>query len=150
MRSWEILRQSLPLIVACGVGELLAGALLGSMAPTLELLPGLLVLIPAIVGLKGNIDTTLGARLGSATHMGLVTTGKGWLGNREMKQNLHAVLVLSLMMSVAAGLLAHFTCVILGLPSAGPVALILIAVISGTLSGVFFNWTAFLNLVIFA
>ena len=137
MRSWKILRQSLPLIVACGFGELLAGVMLGGMARTLELLPGLLVLIPAIVGLKGNIDTTLGARLGSAAHMGLITTGKGWTSNPEMRQNLTAALILSLAMSAVAGVLAHFTCVLLGLPSAGPVAQTLIAIMAGTLSGVF-------------
>jgi mgtE-like transporter len=137
LRNWEILRQSLPLILLCGFGELLAGLMLGSMARTLELLPGLLVLIPAIVGLKGNIDTTLGARLGSATHMGLVTTGRGWLANPEMRHNLGAALFLSLFMSVASGVLAHLTCVALGLPSAGPVALVLIAILAGAMSGVF-------------
>lgn len=137
MRSREILRQSLPLILLCGFGELLAGAMLGSMAHTLELLPGLIVLIPAIVGLKGNIDTTLGARLGSAAHMGLISTGKGWMGNQEMRENLNAALILSLTMSALAGVFAHLTCVALGLPSAGPLTLALIAVMAGTLSGVF-------------
>ena len=137
MRGWEILRQSLPLIILCGVGELLAGAMLGGMARTLELLPGLLVLVPAIVGLKGNIDTTLGARLGSATHMGLVSSGKGWMKDPEMKQNLNAALILSFIMSAAAGILAHLTCVALGLPSAGPLILTSIAIMAGTLSGLF-------------
>jgi mgtE-like transporter len=133
----EILRQSLPLILLCGFGELIAGAMLGSMAGTLERLPGLLVLIPAIVGLKGNIDTTLGARLGSAAHMGLIETKTGWLKNTEMRSNLKAALILSFTMSFASGLLAHLTCLALGLPSAGPLALAFIAIIAGTCSGVF-------------
>ena len=136
MSNREILRQSLPLLLLCGMGELLAGVMLGSMAHTLELLPGLIVLIPAIVGLKGNIDTTLGARLGSATHMGLVETGEGWMKNKEMKENIRAAFILSFIMSAAAGMLAHLTCLALGLPSAGPVALTLIAIIAGTMSGI--------------
>jgi mgtE-like transporter len=54
-----------------GIGEVFAGALFGHSTETLDILPGLIVLVPALIGLRGNINTTMGSRLGSAVHMGL-------------------------------------------------------------------------------
>ncbi len=128
-----VLRQSLPLLILCGIGEIFAGSVFGNIAEFLEYLPGLIVLIPAIMGLKGNIDITLGSRLGSAAHMGVISADKVW--NNETKENVIASLILGLIMAVIAGVLAHTTCLILGLPSMGIWKLIGIALISGFMAG---------------
>ena len=57
------------LLISSG-GDLLAGVTLGSIPHTLETLPGLLVLIPAAIGMRGNIFGALGSRLGTAIHTG--------------------------------------------------------------------------------
>src|SRR6267378_7576524 len=51
-------------------GDLLAGLTLGSITGTLESLPGLLVLVPAAIGMRGNVFGALGSRLGTAVHAG--------------------------------------------------------------------------------
>ena len=51
-----------------------AGLILGSITGTLELLPGLLVLIPASVGMRGMIFGAMGARLGTGIAAGRVRT----------------------------------------------------------------------------
>src|SRR5215467_4621408 len=51
-------------------GDLLAGLTLGSITGTLEQLPGLLVLVPAAIGMRGNVFGALGSRLGTAIHTG--------------------------------------------------------------------------------
>ncbi len=56
---------------------LAAGLILGSITGTLEELPGLLVLVPAAVGLRGNVFGALGSRLGT-----LVATGSFRLSRR--------------------------------------------------------------------
>jgi mgtE-like transporter len=99
-----------------------------------DILPGLIVLIPAIMGLKGNIDVTLGSRLGSAAHMGLIAPDNIW--NEETKQNVAASLGIGIIMAVVAGVLAYITCAALGLPKLEIYELILIALIAGTMAGV--------------
>src|SRR5437764_9665184 len=51
-------------------GDLLAGLTLGSITGTLQDLPGLLVLVPAAIGMRGNVFGALGSRLGTAVHTG--------------------------------------------------------------------------------
>jgi mgtE-like transporter len=122
------------LLILCGLGEIFAGGLLGSMSSLLLENPGIIVLIPALIGLKGNIDITLGSRLGSAIHLGLISPGNVW--NEEMRENVSAAFVLTALMTIIAGSLAYVTSLILGLESTGPAALILIAFSAGVVSGV--------------
>lgn len=135
MKISAALRQSLPLLLLCGVGEVFAGALFGHSKEALELLPGLIVLVPALIGLRGNINTTLGSRLGSAAHMGLISS-KDFL-NIEMKENLKASLILSVVMSFIAGLFAYATTIALGKSSSIiMLKIIAIAVVAGSIAGV--------------
>ncbi len=83
---------------------LVAGLVLGSITGTLELLPGLLVLVPAAVGLRGNVFGALGSRLGT-----LVATGSFRLSRRRdtpVGQNLEAAVSLSLGVSLLLALVA--------------------------------------------
>src|SRR5207248_5144889 len=75
-------------------GDLLAGLTLGSITGTLQDLPGLLVLVPAAIGMRGNVFGALGSRLGTAVH-----TGTFQLSRRTdtvVGQNLAAALSMSL------------------------------------------------------
>lgn len=51
-------------------GDLLAGLALSFMDQQLNQLPGLFVLIPAAIGMRGNIFGALGSRLGTGMHAG--------------------------------------------------------------------------------
>src|SRR5688500_15377063 len=60
-------------LVALGLNSstsLLAGAVLGSLTGTFERYPGLLVLVPAAIGLRGNIFGSLGNRISTSIHAG--------------------------------------------------------------------------------
>src|SRR3954453_19442893 len=57
------------LLISSG-GDLLAGLTLGAITNTLESLPGLLLLVPAAIGMRGNVFGALGSRLGTAIHTG--------------------------------------------------------------------------------
>jgi len=50
--------------------SLVAGAVLGSLTATFERRPGLLVLVPAAIGLRGNVFGSLGNRVSTALHAG--------------------------------------------------------------------------------
>src|SRR5207249_8875103 len=65
------LRQGLgALLLSTGAG-LVAGIALASISKTFVLLPSLIILVPAAVGMKGTIFGAIGARLGTATHAGM-------------------------------------------------------------------------------
>jgi mgtE-like transporter len=83
---------------------LAAGLILGSITGTLEDLPGLLVLVPAAVGLRGNVFGALGSRLGT-----LVAIGEFRLSRRrdtEVGQNLVAATALSFGLSLLLAVVA--------------------------------------------
>ncbi|HEX6399824.1 MAG TPA: magnesium transporter [Actinomycetota bacterium] len=65
------LRQGIAALALSTVAGFVAGLVLGAITGTLEALPGLLVLIPAAVGMRGNIMGAIGARLGTGVAAGL-------------------------------------------------------------------------------
>lgn len=65
------LRQGVVALTLSTAASFVAGLTLGSITHTLNLLPGLLVLIPAAVGMRGTIFGAMGARLGTGIHAGL-------------------------------------------------------------------------------
>ncbi len=70
--------QSRRRLVMTGLGALLvsaaaasvAGIYLGSVREVLELIPGLMVLLPSIIDMRGNIAGVLASRLSSSMHLG--------------------------------------------------------------------------------
>ena len=66
------LRQGAVALVLSTCAGFVAGLTLASIIGTLEQLPGLIVLIPAAVGMKGTIFGAIGARLGTANAAGLL------------------------------------------------------------------------------
>ena len=74
-RSWHAerrtLRQGLVALTLSTLASFVAGLTLASITGTLASLPGLLVLIPAAVGMRGTIFGAIGARLGTASAAGM-------------------------------------------------------------------------------
>ena len=136
--SYQFLRESIPVLLLCGLGLMAAGTLFGLMVDTLEEHPGLLVLIPAIIGMRGNISTALGSRLSSASHLGLISMEKIW--NEDSKVNTKSSLILSILMGILAGSAAHLTLVALGRDSSGIVPLVSISVLAGIISGIILSF----------
>jgi mgtE-like transporter len=132
MFAKEMLKQSLPLLVVCGLGGILAGNTFGAMATILQDIPGLIVVIPAVIAMRGNISTALGSRLGSAYHLGIIDAENLW--NEELKQNLFGAITLSLIMSIIIGFLAYGSSLILNVHP-NPFQLIVIVIIAGVISG---------------
>src|SRR5437660_12024173 len=98
------IRQGLAALLVSSGGDLLAGLTLGAITHTLEALPGLLVLVPAAIGMRGNIFGALGSRLGTVIH-----TGQFGLSRRAdtvVGQNILASLALTLSISLALAVLA--------------------------------------------
>jgi len=116
-------------------GDLVAGLTLGSITGTLESLPGLLVLVPAAIGMRGNVFGALGSRLGTAVHTG--TFRMSARRDTLVGQNLAASLSMSLSVSLVLAILAKVISVAFGLENTISVAdFVVISVIGGFLSSV--------------
>ena len=145
MFAKEMAKQSLPLLIFCGIGAIAAGSILSLMNSPVEnenlflKLPGLLIVIPAIIAMRGNISTALGSRLGSAYHLGIIDADN--LFNNELKQNILGSLTLSFIMSFLIGILAYIISFFMGLSSLpNPIIIISIVVLSGVLSGLILSF----------
>lgn len=145
MRVGNVLRQSLPLLLLCGIGEVFAGSILGGMHNILDENPGFLVLIPAIIALRGNISMALGSRLGSAAHLGLIDLKN--FNNEEIKENFKASIFLSFFVSGIAGIFAYLTCLIFNI-EASAFFLIGTAVMAGTIASLFLSIITIVIIVI--
>lgn len=131
----EFLTQGLPILLVLGVGSLLTGVVFERMTPLLRSFPGLIVLVPPLIGLRGNINTTLGSRLGSAIHLGLVEPDRMW--NPEVRENVLGSMALSTVMPAVAAVLAWGVSVVAGLPAMRLDLFVLVATVAGLVSGGF-------------
>ncbi|KKH48797.1 magnesium transporter [Methanosarcina sp. 1.H.A.2.2] len=138
----SIVREALPFELMATVGGVIAGVIFSGMTSELEMIPGLIVIYPGVLGLRGNISSTLGSRLGSAIHMGLITDIDR--NNPELTNNISGSLLLGFFMAILLGFLGHFVTLALGFESAGAFKLILICVISALTSGVILSFVAVL------
>jgi mgtE-like transporter len=107
--------------------------MLGSLTETFERRPGLLVLVPAAIGLRGNVFGSLGNRVSTSIHAGELQLRLR--RSTVLGQNVLAAGALTLGMSLVLVLLAALVAVGLGLgPSIGLADLALVSFGGGALA----------------
>jgi len=122
-------------LVVSAFASLTAGLTLGAITGTLEELPGLLVLVPAAIGMRGNVLGALGSRLGTAIHAGTFSVSRRL--DTLVGQNVAAALALSLSTSLVLAVLAKVVSVAFGVTGSISIAdFLVISVIGGMLSSV--------------
>lgn len=97
-------RASLGALLVSTATGLIAGLTLGSITDTLEDLPGLLLLVPAAVGMRGNVFGALASRLGTAVHMGTFRLSRR--RDTLVGQNLWASVLLSMSLALVLAIAA--------------------------------------------
>lgn len=72
--AFDVYRQALPVILISLVAGLFAGTVLGSetMRNGIESVPGILLLLPAFLATRGGVYGSLGARLSTGLHQGII------------------------------------------------------------------------------
>jgi mgtE-like transporter len=91
-------------LLISSAGDLVTGLTLASITGTLTELPGLFILIPAAIGMRGNIFGALGSRLGTQIHAGTFRVSRRV--DTIFGQNVGAAIVLSLAISAVLAVLA--------------------------------------------
>jgi len=130
------LKQALAALLVSSAGDLLAGVTLGAISDTLALLPGLLVLVPAAIGMRGNIFGALGSRLGTSIHTGTFSLTRR--RDSVVGQNVVASIALTLFVSAALAVLAKVVASAFGAGETISLAdFLVISVVGGILGSVF-------------
>lgn len=136
--SWRgerrTLRQGFVALMLSSGGDLLAGLTLGFMTDSLTRLPGLFLLIPAAIGMRGNIFGALGSRLGTGIHTGQFDRGRsreGFLGQNVLS-SMYLTLATSLFLAVAARVVS----VALGFVSISVWDYMVISIVGGVLGSI--------------
>jgi mgtE-like transporter len=124
--------QGFVALLLSSLGSLVAGIALGSITGTLDELPGLMILLPSAIGMRGNIFGALGSRLGTSIHAGLYEPRLTRSG--VLYQNVYAATVLTLSVSLLLGVLAKTFSVAFGVSSISVVDFVVISILGGVLS----------------
>ena len=129
------LRQGLVALTLSTLASFVAGLTLGHITDTLTQLPGLLVLIPAAVGMRGTIFGAIGARLGTSTHAGLfeVTLERSGV----LYQNIEVALISTFTSALWLAILARLATLAFGQRSISIWDFVTISVVGGALASVF-------------
>ena len=128
-------RQNLVALSLNSSTSLVAGAVLSSITATFAKFPGLLVLVPAAIGLRGNIFGSFGNRISTTIHAG--TFRMSTRPETVLGQNVLAASALTLVVSVVLAVLAKAVGVALGLSDTVSIlTLVVISVIGGVLASV--------------
>ena len=127
-------REALGALAISAAGGLVAGLVLGGMRRELQLVPGLLVLVPALLATRGNVYGSLGARLSSGLHQGLVEPG--WpVADPRVRSAVAAAIANGLLASAFAATAAWVVLGHLSRPVAPLGTLVAVALLAGVLSG---------------
>ncbi|MCD6496505.1 MAG: magnesium transporter [Candidatus Aenigmarchaeota archaeon] len=136
---WRIIAETLPVIMFFAFIELFTGGFLGTFVnDELSLAPGLLIIVPGILGLRGNISSALGARIASGLHLGYISTRHI---SKGLKKNIEVSIVLSVFLSFVLSVLAWQMCHFIGSVCMPLMNFVLICVLTGLMSGVILSFT---------
>jgi mgtE-like transporter len=129
------LRQGIVALTLSTFAGFVAGLPLAALTGTLEDLPGLFVLIPAAVGMRGVISGATAARLGTSIAAGLFEVS--WRPGGILRRNVILGFALTLGSSLYVAALARLSAAAFGHPSISFLDLATISIVGGTLGSVF-------------
>lgn len=128
----SVLKESLIALSICAVGDLCAGIILGNMEFFLETYPGLMVIIPGAIGMRGNIFGSFGSRL--STHLHIGTLSPEFKRSDILDENISASLILTMVLSVLLAIIAKIICILFNFKSISIYDFVLISFIAGLIS----------------
>lgn len=128
----KILKESLPILIIAAFGAIIAGIIVKDISIYMEVLPGILILAPAIMSMTGSILGMFNSRITSAVHDGEIKVDS--FRNPILRENIIALVVIILVISILLGILAHFFCILLGYQSIGILPFVAVVLLTNMLS----------------
>lgn len=122
------------LLISSG-GDLVTGVTFATISNTLNLLPGLVVLVPAAIGMRGNVFGALGSRLGTMIHAGTFRVSRRL--DTQVGQNVSGAILSSLATAALLAVLAKLMSeMLVGGTSISIVDFMVVSVVGAILSSV--------------
>ena len=128
----SIIKESFIALLICALGDLFAGIILGNMTFFLKAFPGLLVIIPGAIGMRGNIFGSFASRLSTNLHIGMISP-KFEL-SEQLNSNIISAFVLTMILSLFLAILAKIFCIVFNFESISLIDFIFISIIAGAIS----------------
>lgn len=128
-------RQALTALALNASTSFVAGVFLGSVSETFARRPGLIVLVPPAIGLRGNIFTGVANRLSTSIHTGTFSLTR----NRRsvLGQNVAAAVVLTVATSMLLGVVAKAIAEALGQGGSVPLGdFVVVSTLGGVLASI--------------
>jgi len=134
----RIIKESIPMLVICGVLGIFAGLVLNRRLEGIIAIPAILVMIPPFLGASNALGGILSARLSSMLHIG--TLNPRSYPPKSVVMNFFVVYLLSLFIFALVGIISG---VIAGKSGLLVVRLVSIAMLGGILCSTFLNFASY-------
>ncbi len=128
----QILSQSLLVLFISILGESITGSVLVGMKEKILTIPGLLIIVPALTDLRGNVGAAFGERLSTMLHLGIIKPK--FTFSDIIKQNILASFSLTVFIAFVIGMSAPIFSTIFGLRNSNPIILSFISTSAGAIS----------------
>ena len=110
-----------------------AGIYLGSARDVIFLLPGLMVMVPPSINMRGSISGVLASRLSSSMHLGAFDVE--FSRESVLGSNLRASFLSTVIIGFWLGLIVSGICAFFGIEGLSAIDFVVISVVSGIISG---------------
>lgn len=139
------INQSLIALLICAIGDLCAGIILGNMTFFIKTYPGILILIPGAIGMRGNIFGSFASRISTNLHIG--TLEPEFKISDILNINLASSFILTMVLSLYLAIFAKIISMIFGLKSISLMDFILISLVAGIISSlIMLTLTVFISI----
>jgi len=133
-----IIRQSIPILVLALFISIGSGTIISAQEDTLLALPLLGLLLPAFINMGGDSAGILGARLGTALHVGTIKANE-W--NKDLLENLFSTMFVSIIAFTFLGIVSYGISYVLGYGMSF-VQVVSITMLGGIITSVIMNLLA--------
>jgi mgtE-like transporter len=130
----EAYREAFGILVLSAVASVFSGVVLGGMERELTVVPGLLTIVPALLATRGSVYGSLGARLATGLHQGLIEPRLS-IPERRLQSAIAAAMLNGVLVSVFAAAAGWAIRRALDLAVAPLAALLVVGLVAGVLSG---------------
>ncbi|MEA2034569.1 MAG: magnesium transporter [Euryarchaeota archaeon] len=131
--QWKLLMTGLVALLVSTFAAVIAGMYLGTVRDVLELLPALMVLLPASINMRGSISGIFASRLSSSMHLGAFEVD--FSDDSVLGINLRLSFSSTVIIAFVLGIFAYIICMFFGIGDLGLLDIIIISLVSGVISG---------------
>jgi len=130
----NVIKEGILGLLFAVIAASVAGLFLSSFREMLLLLPGLIMIVPGAINMRGTIYGSLSSRLCSAFHLGTIERFK-W-GDPLLKENTHTSFLQGAFLSVVLACFAKLVSIFLGIETISIFSFVLISFLGSMLAGV--------------